>query len=156
MDFTFHPGTNGTDPWVEFYPYAPSKTAGYAFMALFGITTVAHFVVMFPYRAAYFIPLVLGGICKSQVELLAKSMPCLDGQLTTWAIKQAKPLATTDAPGRMKIEQKSAPGRCRKCSSCVRLRSSQPPSTCSWAGLCDLSTPNTTPACALNGSPRSL
>lgn len=70
MDFTFHPGTNGTQPWVEFYPYAPSKTAGYAFMALFGITTVAHFVVMFPYRAAYFLPLILGGICKSQVKLL--------------------------------------------------------------------------------------
>lgn len=64
MDFTFHPGTNGSSPWVDFYPYVPSRTAGYAFMALFGISTVAHFVLMFPYRAAYFIPLLLGGVCK--------------------------------------------------------------------------------------------
>lgn len=69
MDFTFHPGTNGTDPWVEFYPYTPSQTAGYAFMALFGIATVTHFILMMPYRAAYFIPLVLGGICKLRLIL---------------------------------------------------------------------------------------
>jgi hypothetical protein len=65
MDFTFHNGTNGSSPWVEFYPYTPSNTAGYAFMAIFGIATVVHIILMFPYRAAYFIPLVLGGICPS-------------------------------------------------------------------------------------------
>ncbi|KAL4913314.1 RTA1 like protein-domain-containing protein [Aspergillus aurantiobrunneus] len=64
MDFTFHPGVNGSEPWVEFYPYNPSLTAGYAFMAIFGIATLAHFVLMFPYRAAYFIPFILGGICE--------------------------------------------------------------------------------------------
>ncbi|KAJ9311431.1 hypothetical protein DTO271D3_8316 [Paecilomyces variotii] len=65
MDFTFHPGVNGSKPWVEFYPYNPSLTAGYAFMAIFGITTIAHIILMFPYRAAYFIPLVIGGICET-------------------------------------------------------------------------------------------
>ncbi|RHZ55490.1 hypothetical protein CDV55_105482 [Aspergillus turcosus] len=65
MDFTFHNGTNGSSPWVEFYPYTPSNTAGYAFMAIFGIATVIHIILMFPYRAAYFIPLILGGICPS-------------------------------------------------------------------------------------------
>ncbi|RHZ63637.1 RTA1 domain-containing protein [Aspergillus thermomutatus] len=65
MDFTFHNGTNGSSPWVEFYPYAPSATAGYAFMAIFGIATVVHIILMFPYHAAYFIPLVLGGICET-------------------------------------------------------------------------------------------
>ena len=63
MDIVFHPGTNGSTPWVEFYPYTPSATAGYAFMAIFGIFTVVHFILMFPYRAAHFIPLVLGGVC---------------------------------------------------------------------------------------------
>ena len=63
MDIVFHPGKNGTDPWVEFYPYTPSATAGYAFMGLFGVSTLVHIVLMFPFRAAYFIPLVLGGIC---------------------------------------------------------------------------------------------
>ncbi|KAL1960329.1 hypothetical protein VTO42DRAFT_8289 [Malbranchea cinnamomea] len=65
MDSTFHPGINGSDPWVEFYPYTPSDTAGYAFMALFGVSTFIHSVLMLPYRAAYFIPLVLGGICET-------------------------------------------------------------------------------------------
>ncbi|KAK6812550.1 hypothetical protein RU639_011697 [Aspergillus parasiticus] len=65
MDFTFHEGVIGSAPWVEFYPYNPSQTAGYAFMAIFGITTVAHIILMFPYKAAYFIPLILGGICET-------------------------------------------------------------------------------------------
>ncbi|KAL4779923.1 RTA1 like protein-domain-containing protein [Aspergillus varians] len=65
MDFTFHEGVNGSSPWVEFYPYNPSLTAGYAFMAVFGIATLAHIVLMFPYKAAYFIPFVLGGICET-------------------------------------------------------------------------------------------
>jgi hypothetical protein len=68
MDFTFHEGVNGSDPWVEFYPYNPSLTAGYAFMAIFGIATLVHFVLMFPYRAAYFTPFVLGGICTYQTS----------------------------------------------------------------------------------------
>ncbi|CAG8209591.1 unnamed protein product [Penicillium nalgiovense] len=64
MDIDFHPGVNGSDPYVVFYPYTPSETAGYAFMAMFGVMTIAHIVLMFPYRAAYFIPLVLGGVCE--------------------------------------------------------------------------------------------
>lgn len=70
MDFTFHPGENGTDPWVEFYPYTPSRSAGYAFVAIFAILTIAHFALMFPYRAAYFIPLIIGGICKTSFPIL--------------------------------------------------------------------------------------
>ena len=64
MDFEFHPGQNGSDPWVEFYPYNPSKPAGYAFVVIFGVATIAHLILMFPYRAAYFIPMFLGGVCK--------------------------------------------------------------------------------------------
>lgn len=65
MDIVYHPGVNGSDPYVEFYPYTPSATAGYAFMALFGISTLIHLILIIPFRAAYFIPLVLGGICRS-------------------------------------------------------------------------------------------
>ncbi|CAG8947480.1 unnamed protein product [Penicillium salamii] len=65
MDIVFHPGQNGSAPVVEFYPYTPSATAGYAFMAIFGISTLAHIILMFPFRAAYFIPLILGGICET-------------------------------------------------------------------------------------------
>lgn len=63
MDIVYHNGTNGSDPWVEFYPYTPSESAGYAFMALFGISTVAHLILTIPFRAAFFIPMILGGIC---------------------------------------------------------------------------------------------
>lgn len=63
MDIDFHPGVNGSDPYVDFYPYTPSATAGYAFLVIFGIATAVHLVMMFPFRAAYFIPLVLGGVC---------------------------------------------------------------------------------------------
>lgn len=63
MDIVFHPGVNGSAPTVEFYPYTPSATAGYAFMGIFGVSTLAHIVLIFPFRAAYFIPLILGGIC---------------------------------------------------------------------------------------------
>lgn len=65
MDIVYHNGTNGSSPWVEFYPYTPSATAGYAFTAIFGIATVVHLVLMCPFRAAYFIPLVVGGVCKA-------------------------------------------------------------------------------------------
>ncbi|PYI08364.1 putative RTA1 domain protein [Aspergillus sclerotiicarbonarius CBS 121057] len=65
MDIVFHPGVNGSTPWVEFYPYTPSATAGYAFMGLFGVATVVHLVLTFPFRAAYFIPLILGGVCET-------------------------------------------------------------------------------------------
>ncbi|KAJ5689925.1 hypothetical protein N7462_004317 [Penicillium macrosclerotiorum] len=65
MDIVYHNGTNGSSPWVEFYPYTPSATAGYAFMAIFGIATVVHLILTFPFRAAYFIPLLLGGICET-------------------------------------------------------------------------------------------
>ena len=63
MDIDFHPGVNGGKPWVDFYPYTPSATAGYAFMAMFGVATVVHIVLAIPFRAAYFIPLILGGVC---------------------------------------------------------------------------------------------
>ncbi|KAJ5107354.1 hypothetical protein N7456_004029 [Penicillium angulare] len=65
MDIVYHPGVNGSDPWVEFYPYTPSASAGYAFMAIFGISTIVHIILTIPFRAAYFIPLVLGGICET-------------------------------------------------------------------------------------------
>ncbi|KAJ5527509.1 hypothetical protein N7513_011668 [Penicillium frequentans] len=65
MDIVFHAGVNGSSPYVDFYPYAPSETAGYVFMAIFGISTIVHIILTIPFRAAYFIPLVLGGLCET-------------------------------------------------------------------------------------------
>lgn len=46
----------------DLYPYNPSKGAGYAFVVIFGIAAAAHFVLMFPFRAWFFIPFILGCI----------------------------------------------------------------------------------------------
>jgi len=44
------------------YAYHPSRPAGWTFVVLFGLATVVHLVMMFLYRAAFFIPFVIGGI----------------------------------------------------------------------------------------------
>ncbi|ETS77836.1 hypothetical protein PFICI_09898 [Pestalotiopsis fici W106-1] len=52
------------DGKVLYYPYTPSRSAGFAFVALFTIITVAHIGGVFYFRTRYMIPLVLGGICE--------------------------------------------------------------------------------------------
>lgn len=47
------------------YGYDPSKSAAYAYAALFALMGLVHFVLMFPLRAAFFIPLILGCASKS-------------------------------------------------------------------------------------------
>ncbi|KAE9374163.1 RTA1-domain-containing protein [Stipitochalara longipes BDJ] len=42
------------------YGYEPSRTTAYAYMALFALSAFVHFIMMFPLRAAFFIPLILG------------------------------------------------------------------------------------------------
>ncbi|EED17847.1 RTA1 domain protein, putative [Talaromyces stipitatus ATCC 10500] len=44
----------------DLYPYNPSKTAGWVFVVIFGIGAAVHFVLMFPLRAWFFIPFILG------------------------------------------------------------------------------------------------
>jgi hypothetical protein len=74
MDIVYHNGTNGSSPWVDFYPYTPSASAGYAFMCLFGVATVAHFVFIFLFRAPYFLPMIIGGICTTNKQSLYKRL----------------------------------------------------------------------------------
>ncbi|RII04559.1 putative RTA1 protein [Alternaria sp. MG1] len=44
----------------DLYPYTPSGPAGYAFLVLFAIGGLAHFVMLIPLRSWFFIPFVLG------------------------------------------------------------------------------------------------
>ncbi|KAH6874379.1 RTA1 like protein-domain-containing protein [Thelonectria olida] len=53
------------DGKVLYYPYTPSKSAGYAFMALFAITTCAHLAHSKRFKNWFFIPMMLGGICET-------------------------------------------------------------------------------------------
>ncbi|KAK2931912.1 RTA-like protein [Fusarium oxysporum f. sp. vasinfectum] len=53
------------DGKVLYYPYTPSESAGYAFMALFAAATVAHLVFIPKYKTKFFMPMFLGGICET-------------------------------------------------------------------------------------------
>lgn len=44
----------------DLYPYNPAQPPAFAFLALFGIASVTHFILMFPYRAAFPIPMIIG------------------------------------------------------------------------------------------------
>lgn len=53
------------DGKVLYYPYTPSRAAGFIFMALFAVVTIIHIAGVRRYKTNYFTPMVLGGICKS-------------------------------------------------------------------------------------------
>ena len=57
----YGPVVNGTMV-VVFYEYLPNQHAGYAFMVLFALATIAHIVYFFPLRAWSFIPFIMGGV----------------------------------------------------------------------------------------------
>ncbi|KAF5694912.1 Rtm1p-like protein [Fusarium denticulatum] len=44
----------------DLYPYNPSQGPAYAFLGLFGVAGIAHFIIMFPYRSAFPIPMIIG------------------------------------------------------------------------------------------------
>ncbi len=64
-DGPFGPVVNGTMV-IIFYQYRPNQIAGYSFMALFGLTTLAHLVYIVRLKAWIFIPFILGGTGKFQ------------------------------------------------------------------------------------------
>lgn len=53
----------------KFYHYSPSLGAAAAFAALFSLTTAAHIWQVVRGRTWYFIPFVVGGLCKSAPSL---------------------------------------------------------------------------------------
>lgn len=64
MDPIIETDPNG-DIHITYFLYTPSKPAAWTFVVLFAGATLAHFALMFPFRSAFFIPLVIGGISKS-------------------------------------------------------------------------------------------
>ncbi|KAF5021889.1 hypothetical protein F66182_6080 [Fusarium sp. NRRL 66182] len=44
----------------DLYPYSPAQPPAYAFVALFAVAGLVHFVLMFPYRSAFPIPMIIG------------------------------------------------------------------------------------------------
>ncbi|KAK7409237.1 hypothetical protein QQX98_008613 [Neonectria punicea] len=51
--------TKGYAPF-DLYPYSPAQPPAFAFVALFALAAAIHFVLMFPYRAAFPIPIIIG------------------------------------------------------------------------------------------------
>ncbi|KAF4944828.1 hypothetical protein FGADI_12423 [Fusarium gaditjirri] len=49
---------------IVFFEYLPNKPAAISFVVLFGIVSLAHLVFLLILRAWFFIPSILGGICK--------------------------------------------------------------------------------------------
>ena len=74
MDPIIEEKPNG-DIHVIYFLYNPSKAAGWAFLVLFGVATLAHFILMFPFRSAFFIPLIIGGLSES--ALAPCQRPCM-------------------------------------------------------------------------------
>ncbi|KAG8416803.1 hypothetical protein J3459_013633 [Metarhizium acridum] len=62
-DGPFGPFVNGT-MIVVFYQYRPNREAGYAFMVLFAIATLAHLVYLIRLKAWIFIPFLMGGLAE--------------------------------------------------------------------------------------------
>ncbi|KAM0433437.1 hypothetical protein ACHAPT_004317 [Fusarium lateritium] len=65
----------------DLYPYNPAQPPAYAFLALFGIAAALHFILMFPYRAAFPIPMIIGSGSKqlsssSAHQLTPSSVEC--------------------------------------------------------------------------------
>lgn len=60
----FGPVVNGTMV-VVFWEYRPSNIGAYVLLALFALATIGHIIYFFRLRAWAFIPLLLGGVCKS-------------------------------------------------------------------------------------------
>lgn len=48
----------------KFYHYDPSMAAGAIFVILFSIATIRHFQLLFRKRCWYFIPFIIGCLCK--------------------------------------------------------------------------------------------
>lgn len=48
----------------QLYPYNPSETTAYGFTAMFAIAGFAHLVLMFPYRAWFPVPMIIGTASK--------------------------------------------------------------------------------------------
>lgn len=49
----------------ELYPYNPSLTSAYGFTGMFAAAGLLHFVLMFPYRAWFPIPMIIGTASKN-------------------------------------------------------------------------------------------
>jgi hypothetical protein len=58
-------GENNGKTTFKYYRYDPNVGANAAFAVLFGLISVGHIFFLFRKRAWYFIPFVIGCLCKS-------------------------------------------------------------------------------------------
>lgn len=71
------------------YRYYPSQVAAIVFVILFALTTILHIFQLIKKRTWYFIPLVVGGLCKYHII-----SPDNEHVLTLFV--QLKPLGSSD------------------------------------------------------------
>jgi hypothetical protein len=61
---TYRPALDDPTAWVP-YRYYPSNVAAIIFVVAFSATTLLHVFQVLKKRTWYFIPLVVGGVCKT-------------------------------------------------------------------------------------------
>jgi hypothetical protein len=61
---SYHPALDDPTAWVP-YRYHPSNVAAIILVVAFSLTTLLHMFQLFKKKTWYFIPLVVGGLCKS-------------------------------------------------------------------------------------------
>jgi len=69
----------------HYYLYTPSKAAAIIFAILFVITTLLHTFQLIKKKTWYFIPFLLGGICKSQNTSIPLPLQPTNSQRFSWS-----------------------------------------------------------------------
>jgi uncharacterized membrane protein len=64
-DYAGRPALDDPTAYV-LYRYIPSQVAAIVFVVAFGLTTLAHIFQLVKKRTWYFLPLVIGGLCKTK------------------------------------------------------------------------------------------
>ena len=61
-------GWTKEDWLIQRYKYVPSEPTAIAFAAIFGLTTLVHLFQLVTSKTLYFIPFLMGGLCKCPLE----------------------------------------------------------------------------------------
>lgn len=106
----------------DLYPYNPSETAAYAFVAMFTIAGFTHLALMFPHRAWFPIPMIIGTASAFLSVLLSST--------NADSHEQWKQAPTTFDPNHTTISDKSYPSSFQHYSSWAPHPCSQLQSIC--------------------------
>lgn len=120
----------GYEGWVA-YEYYPSMAAAVIFVVLFGTVTLLHSFHLFRTRTWFFIPLVIGGYCES--DLLQKALDRMSDFLSRidriyWTLHVSIPITKLDSWSVHHAEHIVAGSACAVCCQYIHGTRSNYPS----------------------------